>query len=115
MAVPLSRARLTERGFNQAHEIARAVARVLSMPLTSDACARVRHTQAQASLTMDERRVNMRGAFAVLQRQAVAGNAILVVDDVMTTGHTLEAFAACLKRNGAVHVTNLVVARTPAR
>ncbi len=115
MAVPLSQARLTERGFNQAHEIARAVARVLNMPLTRDACARVRDTEAQASLTMHERQVNMRGAFAVLQRQAVAGNAILVVDDVMTTGHTLEAFAACLKRNGAVHVTNLVVARTPAR
>ncbi len=115
MAVPLSQARLTERGFNQAHEIARAVARVLQMPLTRDACARVRDTEAQASLTMHERQVNMRGAFAVLQRQAVAGNAVLVVDDVMTTGHTLEAFAACLKRYGAVHVTNLVVARTPAR
>lgn len=115
LPVPLSRERLTERGFNQAHEIARPLAKALRLPITTDACARIRHTQAQTMLPVDERRVNMRSAFAVLQRQAIAGKAILAVDDVMTTGHTLEAFAACLKRNGATHVTNLVIARTPAR
>ncbi len=115
LPVPLSRERLAERGFNQALEIARPLARALHLKIAVDLCARVRHTEAQASLPASERQGNMRGAFAVLQRQAVAGKAFWVVDDVMTTGHTLAALAACLKRHGAAHVTNLVIARTPAR
>ncbi len=115
LPVPLSRERLAERGFNQAQEIARPLARMLQLKIATDICARIRHTEAQASLPASERQVNMRGAFAVLQRQAVAGKAFWVIDDVMTTGHTLAALAACLKRHGAAHVTNLVIARTPAR
>ncbi len=115
LPVPLSRERLAERGFNQAHEIARPLARALQLPLASGLCVRVRHTDAQASLPLAERRVNMRSAFAVPRPQAIVGQALFVVDDVMTTGHTLEALAACLKRHGATHVTNLVIARTPAR
>jgi ComF family protein len=115
LPVPLSRERLSERGFNQAHEIARPLARSLRLKIAGSLCARIRHTDAQASLTMAERQVNMRGAFAVLQRQAIAGKTVFVIDDVMTTGHTLEAMAACLKRHGAAHVFNFVIARTPAR
>ncbi len=115
MAVPLARERLAERGFNQAHEIARSLARVLKLPLSAGSCVRVRHTEAQAMLPPQARRVNMRGAFAVLKPQAIAGREWLVVDDVMTTGHTLAELAACLKRHGATRITNLVIARTPAR
>lgn len=115
LPVPLSRERLVERGFNQAVEIARPLAKFLRLPITSGICVRTRHTDTQTSLTLAERQVNMRGAFAVLQRQAIAGKTVLVIDDVMTTGHTLEALAACLKRHGAAHVFNLVIARTPAR
>ncbi len=113
IAVPLSADRLAARGFNQAQEIARPLARALRLPLATAACARVRDTAPQSALAPADRRDNMRGAFAVLQRRAVDGKHLLVVDDVMTTGHTLAALAACLKRNGAASVTNLVFARTP--
>lgn len=115
LPVPLSRERLVERGFNQAHEIARPLATALQLEIATNLCVRPRHTDAQASLPLAERRVNMRSAFAVLRPQAIAGKAVLVVDDVMTTGHTLEALAASLKRHGATNVINLVIARTPAR
>lgn len=115
IAVPLSAERLSGRGFNQAHEIAKPLARAWQLPLMSEACMRVRDTEPQSALAHDRRRDNMRGAFAVARRDAVKGAHVLVVDDVMTTGHTLDALAACLKRNGATRVTNIVFARTPLR
>ena len=115
IAVPLSLDRLAERGFNQSLEIARALAQHLKLPLATNLCLRVKHTQTQASLPMHQRRVNMRNAFAVQNSQLIVGKRILLVDDVMTTGHTLNELADCLKRHGAAHVTNFVVARTPIR
>jgi len=115
IAVPLSLARLAERGFNQSLEIARALAHFWKLPLATNVCLRVKHTQTQASLPMNQRRVNMRNAFAIQNSQLIIGKRILLVDDVMTTGHTLNELAHCLKRHGATHVTNVVVARTPNR
>lgn len=113
--VPLSRGRMSERGFNQSAVIARHVARRIGVPLDDASVLRVHDTAPQAALPFDERRRNVRGAFAVIdaRRAALAGRRIGVIDDVMTTGATLDALAATLKRAGAVHVVNLVVARTP--
>jgi ComF family protein len=114
--VPLSSARLAERGFNQATEIAKPLANHLKLPLALQLCLRVRETPAQAGLLLKERRVNMRGAFIVSPNApSIKNKHIIVVDDVMTTGHTLNELAACLKRYGAARVTNLVFARTPLR
>lgn len=110
-AVPLAFERHAERGFNQALEIARRVARDLSLPLDASALLRVRHAAPQHVLALPERRRNVRGAFAVLGD--VRGKHLLVVDDVLTTGSTLDEVASVLKRAGAARVTNLVVARTP--
>jgi len=113
-AVPLGKQRLAERGFNQALEIAKPLARALGVKLDARLIARQRDTRAQSLLHPDERHKNIRQAFLV------PGNAITllqgahvgVVDDVMTTGETLNELAATLKRFGAARVTNFVFART---
>jgi ComF family protein len=109
--VPLAAERLTERGFNQALEIGRAAAAVLGWPLEPRLLVRVRHAVAQESLDLAQRRRNVRGAFAV--RGDVRGRAVTVIDDVMSSGATLDEVAAALKAAGATRVANLVVARTP--
>lgn len=109
--VPLAFDRLAERGFNQALEIARAAAHALDAQLDAGAVVRVRHCAPQASLRLDARRRNVRGAFVA--RGDLAGTTIAVVDDVMTSGSTLEEIARVLKAAGVRQVVNLVVARTP--
>jgi ComF family protein len=110
--VPLHRARLAERGYNQSLELARPLGRAAGRPLWIEALERVRQTPAQAGLSLRERRRNLRGAFAA--RRRFDGLRVLVVDDVMTSGATLDALARCLRQAGATAVTNLVCARTPA-
>ncbi|GIZ50835.1 ComF family protein [Noviherbaspirillum aridicola] len=113
-AVPLGPSRLAERGFNQAAEIARPLASLLKLPLDLRLLQRQRDTTPQALLHPDERRRNMRQAFRVdpMRLGALAGAHVAIVDDVMTTGETLNAAAAALKRRGAARVTALVFART---
>jgi ComF family protein len=113
-AVPLGTRRLMERGFNQALEIAKPLSRSLGVTLDAKLVARLRDTRAQAMLHPDERRKNMREAFIVPGNaiDRVRGQHIGVVDDVVTTGETLNELAATLKRFGAVRVTNFVFAKT---
>ena len=110
LPVPLSVERLAERGFNQAMEIARPLARRLGVPVRDEA-VRLRHTPPQASLPMDERHHNIRNAFHIPVE--LSGQVVAVVDDVMTTGATLNDMARALKQAGARSVVNLVVTRTP--
>ena len=109
--VPLAFERQAERGFNQSHEIARCCAGRRGARLRPDILLRTRHTVAQTELSLAERRRNLRGAFAA--RGDLSEQHVVVIDDVMTTGATLDEVAAALKRAGARRVTNLVVARTP--
>ncbi len=108
--MPLARRRLAGRGFNQALEIARWVARRTGAPLAPSGVERVRDTAPQTDLPHDARAANVRGAFACAA--ALAGQTVAVVDDVMTTGATVEELARTLKRAGAARVENWVVART---
>jgi ComF family protein len=116
LPVPLSRERLSERGFNQALEIARPLAQALGIPLHPNLLLRVRDTNAQSLLHNAQRAKNIRNAFALTPtaHESIAGRHIGLVDDVMTTGSTLNELATTLKRHGAVRVTNWVFARTPA-
>ncbi len=105
--VPLSAARLRSRGYNQALEIARHVA---AGKVDIELCVRRRDGAPQMELPWAERQRNVRGAFDC--RRALLGATIAVVDDVMTTGATLDEMARTLKRAGAERVVNWVVART---
>lgn len=115
LPLPLSRERMAERGFNQAALIAAGVARRLALPLHRDELLRVRHTAPQASLDHAERKRNVRGAFDVAPGAGIADQRIALVDDVMTTGATLDAAARALKRAGAARVEAWVVARADRR
>jgi ComF family protein len=108
--MPLAPARLRERGFNQAHELARRVGGALALPVLLSACRKVTETPPQAALPWTERARNVRGAF-VCDVQ-LAGKRVAIIDDVMTTGATLNELARNIKRAGASHVQGWVIART---
>jgi ComF family protein len=109
--MPASPARLRSRGFDQAVELARTSASRHGLRLGLDVVARVNDGLPQASLPWDERARNVRGAFACATD--LSGLRVTIVDDVMTTGATLEELARTLKRAGALEVTAWVLARTP--
>ena len=111
--VPLGPGRLVERGFNQALEIARPLAAALGVACHPALALRTLDTPAQSGVAPSVRANNVRGAFAVEDPDFVEGRHIGLVDDVMTSGHTLGELAATFKRFGAARVTNLVFARTP--
>jgi ComF family protein len=116
LPVALHPEKLRQRGFNQSELIARAALKLRSdqhrLILDSAVLARRRATQSQTGLTRHQRRENLRGAFAVVQPEAVAGREILLVDDVFTTGTTVSECARILRRGGASKVWVATVART---
>jgi ComF family protein len=125
--VPLAAGRARQRGFNQAAEIARAALRestptlapksaartwgTIAMELNTSALGRTRETQSQTGLTRHQRRANLRGAFVVARPEQIAGRAIILVDDVYTTGTTVSECARVLRRAGAAEVYVATAAR----
>ncbi len=110
--VPLHPKRLREREFNQCVLLAKPLAEFLQLPLDLDSVIRTRHTLSQSVSKSTERKRNLKGAFRVVQPSAVHGQSLLVVDDVYTTGATLEALAAALFASGAKMVKAFTLARS---
>jgi ComF family protein len=111
--VPLAPARLAERGYNQAWELARRVARRLGLAADAQTLERPLARMPQADLGRAERRRNLQGAFRVARPQRVAGRCIALVDDVLTTGATAAEATQALRAAGARAVHVWTLARTP--
>jgi ComF family protein len=108
--VPLHRRRVRERGYNQAQLLAQHLGAAVSVCVVCDVLRRVRYTTSQVGLGMPERRENVAGAFSCTGNR-LQGKRVLLVDDVCTTGATLEACSMALKAGGARSVWALTVAR----
>lgn len=109
--MPLHRERLKERGFNQALEIARPIAKKLKIAINFTSCLRVKPTLAQATLPANKRSQNIKNAFLV--RQDFSGYHLAILDDVTTTGHSIHELAKTLKKAGSPRIDVWFCARTP--
>lgn len=114
VAMPMHWRKRWERGFNQAELLAKPVAKRYGTKLATN-LRRKRHTKAQAGLTEAQRLANAKGSFLIRRPEEINGKRVLLVDDVFTTGATLRAAAAALKKAGAVHVSALTLARVDRR
>ncbi len=116
--MPLHWRKRWQRGFNQAHLLAREIGRRTHVPV-SKALRRTRYTESQAGLTSAKRRANVSGVFQASRRaknrRAIEGRRVLLIDDVMTTGATAASGARALKRAGARQVVLLTLARADRR
>ena len=113
LPVPLHRRRLLWRRFNQSAELCRHLAKLSGQSMALEAVARIRPTQQQIGLTRAGRKRNLRGAFAVpeIEKHKLKGRAVVIVDDVLTTGATVEAMARILRRAGAAPINVATAAR----
>lgn len=107
--VPLHHKRQRDRGFNQALEIARPVARALKIPLNFKSCHRIRSTMAQSTLNAEKRRANIRGAFKIKEKLNIRH--VAIIDDVITTGQTVNELSRMLRQHGVNNIEVWSIAR----
>lgn len=113
LPVPLHSSRLRQRGFNQAIEISRVLAKKLDLPIEYNAVVRQRSTSAQTGLNAKQRSINIKGAFSV--SGGMPYRRVLIIDDVVTTGSTANELARVLKENKVERVGVLSIARAPIK
>jgi len=111
--IPLGKKKLKWRGFNQAEEIAKELSHKLRIPLLTECLKKAKRTISQTELSKEERKENIKGAFLAKNTHLIKNKKILLVDDVYTTGATMEEAAKVLKQAGAKEVWGVVVAREP--
>ncbi len=110
LPMPLHPARLAQRGFNQAAEIARRLSPRIGVPWLPNACQRLRNTPSQAGLDLKTRQRNLRGAFTCCID--LSGKRVALIDDVMTSGSSLDELARVVRKAGAIEIHAWVLART---
>lgn len=111
MPLPLHRRRLLERGFNQSEILAGELANHFNLPIIQTALIRTRYTKHQTLLNQDKRQRNIAGVFTITDNNQIIGKKILLIDDVVTTGASLNEAARVLRANGALKIMALVLAK----
>lgn len=109
--VPLEKRKLKWRGFNQAEELAKKLSSFLKIPIISDCLIKIKENLPQVELSGEERKENIKGVFKIEKPEKIRGRKILLVDDVYTTGSTMEECSQVLKKAGAKEVIGIVIAR----
>ena len=109
--IPIERTRLKSRGYNQTEELAKELVKKFSVPAALNNLVKVKRTKPQVKLSAKERQENLRGAFAVQNPEEISGKEIFLVDDVYTTGATMEECARVLLKAGAKAVWGIAIAR----
>lgn len=110
--VPIHSSKLRERGYNQSELISSLLAEKLSLPVSTHTVTRTRRTSQQTGLSKKERMENLKGSFIVVDRLGVMGKSVLVVDDILTTGATMNECSKVLLEAGAKHVSGFTLAKT---
>lgn len=113
LPVPLHQSRMRQRGFNQSIELSRVMAKKLELPIAYNMASRVRRTTAQTGLDATQRRRNIKGAFDGVDK--LSAKHVLIIDDVMTTGSTVDELSRLLKKKGVERVGVLCLARAPIK
>lgn len=111
MPIPLDKKKLKIRGYNQSEELAKELAKILDVPVASNVLVKIKSTKPQMELSKQERENNLRGAFAIKNPEKISGEKIFLVDDVYTTGSTMEECARVLRDAGAKSVWGIAIAR----
>ena len=111
ISVPLEKRKLKNRGYNQSEVLARELSKIINVPLISGNLMKIKNTPPQIALSAKEREENVRGAFLVKNPEKVKGKKVFLVDDVYTTGSTMEECAKVIKEAGAKSVWGIAIAR----
>jgi ComF family protein len=109
--IPLTKKRIKWRGFNQAEEIGKELVKFLKIPLISDCLIKIKENKAQVELSEKERKENVKGVFFIKNKEEIRGKNVLLVDDVFTTGATMEEAARVLKEAGVKKIIGIVIAK----
>ncbi|MFH1036850.1 MAG: ComF family protein [Patescibacteria group bacterium] len=109
--VPLTKKKMKQRGFNQSEELAKEISENLGIPVVTECLLKIKETPPQMELSAEERMENIKGVFAIKNDEKLKNKKIFLVDDVYTTGSTMEEAAGVLKKYGAKEVWGIVVAR----
>lgn len=111
MPIPLDKNKLKTRGYNQSEELAKELSKVLNIPVFFNVLIKTKRTKPQMELSKEEREKNLQGAFKIKNAPAIVGRKIFLVDDVYTTGSTMEECARVLREAGSKQVWGITIAR----